>query len=46
MNSPVLVPIVEGHSEVQSVPVLLRRLLAERERYEIKVVKPVRVGQP
>lgn len=45
MNSPVLVPIVEGHSEVQSVPVLLRRLLAERERYEIKIVKPVRVGR-
>ncbi len=45
MNSPVLVPIVEGHSEVQSVPVLLRRLLAEREQYEVKVVRPVRVGR-
>lgn len=45
MNSLVLVPIVEGHSEVQSVPVLLRRLLAERDRYEVKVVRPVRVGR-
>ena len=45
MSSPVLVPIIEGHSEVQSVPVLLRRLLAERKRYEVKVVRPVRVGR-
>jgi len=29
MSSPVLVPIVEGHSEVEAVPVLLRRLLFE-----------------
>jgi hypothetical protein len=45
MSSPVLVPIVKGHSEVQSVPVLLRRLLAEREQYKVKVVRPVRVGR-
>lgn len=45
MNSPVIVPIVEGHSELQSVPVLLRRLLVEWGQYEIKVAKPVRVGR-
>jgi hypothetical protein len=45
MSSPVLVPIVEGHSEVQSVPVLLRRLVAEREQYKVKVVRPVRIGR-
>lgn len=45
MNYPVLVPIVEGHSEVQSVPVLLRRLLAERGQYQINVARPVRTGR-
>lgn len=45
MTTPVLVPIVEGYSEVQSVPVLLRRLLAEWSRYEVTVVKPVRVSR-
>ena len=41
----VVVPIVEGHSEVQSVPVLLRRLLAEQGRHQVRVAKPVRVGR-
>ena len=45
MTTPALVPIVEGYSEVQSVPVLLRRLLAEWSRYEVTVVKPVRVSR-
>ncbi len=45
MTPAVLVPIVEGHSEVQAVPVLLRRLLAEREQYEIQIGRPVRVGR-
>jgi hypothetical protein len=45
MSPPVLVPIVEGHSEVQSVPVLLRRLLTEQGRYKIRVARPVRVGR-
>lgn len=39
----VLVPVVEGHSEVEALPVLLRRLLAELERPEIIVARPVRV---
>ena len=41
----VVVPIVEGHSEVQSVPVLLRRLLAEQGQHQVRVAKPVRVGR-
>jgi hypothetical protein len=45
VKSPVLVPIVEGHSEVQSVPVLLRRLCAEMGRYEVQVAKPLRIGR-
>jgi len=45
MRPPVLVPIVEGHSEVQSVPVLLRRLFAEMGRYELLVARPLRVGR-
>jgi len=45
VNTPVLVPIVEGYSEVESVPVLLRRLLAEWGRYEVAVAKPVRVSR-
>ncbi len=40
---PVLVPIVEGHAEVEAVPVLVRRLLAESGRQEIRVARPVRV---
>jgi len=40
---PVLVPIVEGHAEVEALPVLMRRLLAEFDRYEIGIARPVRV---
>jgi hypothetical protein len=39
----VLVPIVEGKSEVESVPVLLRRLLQDMGQYAITVAKPVLV---
>jgi hypothetical protein len=45
MKLPVLVPIVEGHSEVEAVPVLLRRLLFESGRYEVKIARPLRVGR-
>ncbi|MCI0694609.1 DUF4276 family protein [candidate division KSB1 bacterium] len=45
MKLPVLVPIVEGHSEVEAVPILLRRLLFERGRYEVKIARPLRVGR-
>ena len=43
MTPPVLVPIVEGHSEVQSVPVLLRRIQAEFGHSDVRIAKPVRV---
>lgn len=45
MKSSVLVPIVEGHSEVEAVPVLLRRFMHERGRHEVKVARPIRIGR-
>ena len=42
-GSDVLVPIVEGHAEVEAVPVLMRRLLAESGQYEVEIARPVRV---
>jgi hypothetical protein len=41
----VVVPIVEGHSEVASVPVLLRRIFHRRRVFEdrIQVDRPIRV---
>ncbi len=38
-----IVPIVEGHSEVGSVPILLRRLLQDVGVYDLDVEKPFRV---
>ncbi len=35
-------PIVEGHGEIQAVPVLLRRLLAESEIFDLEVANPIR----
>ena len=35
-------PIVEGHGEVEAVPVLLRRLTAEAKSWEITVGRPIR----
>ncbi|HIE28097.1 TPA: DUF4276 family protein, partial [Candidatus Poribacteria bacterium] len=43
MNRFVIVPIVEGQSEVASVPVLLRRLLSKRQRHDVTIARPVRV---
>jgi len=43
MSQFVIVPIVEGQSEVESVPVLLRRLLEERQRSDVQIARPVRV---
>jgi len=43
MNRFVIVPIVEGQSEVASVPVLLHRLLEEHQRWDVKIARPVRV---
>jgi hypothetical protein len=38
-----IVPIVEGHSEVESVGVLLRRLLRTFNRLDIQIARPFRV---
>lgn len=38
-----IVPIVEGQSEVASVPVLLRRLLGQLGAYHLEVARPFRV---
>jgi hypothetical protein len=38
-------PIVEGHGEVSAVPVLLRRLIAEAQAYQIEVNRPIRKRQ-
>jgi hypothetical protein len=38
-------PIVEGHGEVEAVPVLLRRLLAEAQCHVIHVGRPIRRTQ-
>ena len=35
-------PVVEGHGEVEAVPILLRRLIAEAEAWQIGVGRPVR----
>lgn len=40
---PVIVPIVEGQSEVESVPLLLRRLFQLIEAYSIEIRRPIRV---
>ncbi|MBI4283072.1 MAG: DUF4276 family protein [Chloroflexi bacterium] len=38
-----IVPIVEGHSEIESVPVLMRRLRDKWGKYELEIERPVRV---
>ncbi|MBI4372067.1 MAG: DUF4276 family protein [Elusimicrobia bacterium] len=38
-------PIVEGHGEVQAVPILLRRLLAEAQCHRVEVGRPIRRTQ-
>ena len=38
-----IVPIVEGQAEVESAPILLRRILAEFEAYRLEIAKPFRV---
>lgn len=35
-------PIVEGHGEVEALPVLLRRLCQEASAWEVKISKPIR----
>ena len=41
--SAAIVPIVEGFSEVESVPVLLRRLLDQQNAHHISIARPFRV---
>jgi Domain of unknown function (DUF4276) len=41
--SPAILPIVEGHSEAEAAPVLLRRLVVRLERPEIQIARPFRV---
>src|SRR4051794_37266162 len=43
--SPAILPIVEGHSEAEAVPVLLRRLLLHLERPEIQIARPFRISR-
>jgi len=43
MNQPAIVPIVEGQSECESVPILLRRLLARQGAQHVAIARPVRV---
>ncbi len=41
---PIIVPIVEGDGEIEAVPVLLRRILEQREWWHWSVRKPMRAG--
>jgi hypothetical protein len=43
--SPAILPIVEGQSEAEAAPVLLRRLLIRLNRPEIQVARPFRVSR-
>ncbi|MEI6788590.1 MAG: DUF4276 family protein [bacterium] len=38
-------PIVEGHGEVEAVPVLMRRLLAESQCFGVQVGRPIKRTQ-
>lgn len=38
-----IVPVVEGHSEVEAVPVLMRRLRDAQGAFEVQIGKPIRV---
>ncbi len=38
-----IVPIVEGYSEVQSVPILLRRIRDELNAYNVDISRPFRI---
>jgi len=41
--SGVILPFVEGQSEVEAVPHLLGRLLARLGRHEVRIARPFRV---
>lgn len=40
-----LASIVEGHGEVQALPILLRRLAYEQDRYDVEFPRPVRCNK-
>ena len=40
-----ILPIVEGLSEVQAVPILLRRLLSRLGREDVRIARPFRVSR-
>ncbi|MBN1916958.1 MAG: DUF4276 family protein [Verrucomicrobia bacterium] len=40
---PSIVPIVEGHAEIETIPVLLRRILAEDQIHDVQAARPFRV---
>jgi hypothetical protein len=42
MNQQIL-PIVEGQSEVESVPILLRRIRNQMQAFHIQIANPFRV---
>jgi len=39
----VILPIVEGQSEVESVPILLRRICGQMQAFNIQIARPYRV---
>lgn len=41
--SPAIVPIVEGQAEVESVPILVRRVLARLDANHVGIARPFRV---
>lgn len=41
--NPLIVPIVEGHGEVEAVPILLRRVLHSQAAHPVEVRRPIRV---
>ena len=40
---PAIVPIVEGIAEVESIPVLFRRILAHQNVHDVSIARPFRV---
>jgi hypothetical protein len=40
---PAILPIVEGQSEVESVPILLRRICNQMQAFHIQIARPFRV---
>lgn len=40
---PVIVPLVEGHGEVEAAGVLLRRMLEREKRFDVEIARPFRV---